>query len=99
MPNDNGISTFIACAYTAIANTKIVETTADIITSAVVTSPLTRLWKKAGTAPDAYVTPASPLGPGSQLNACINKLLLTPAAMNKEVPHAAANVKYLFSRV
>ena len=27
--------------------------------------------------------PAIPLGPGSQLNALINKLLLTPAAMNK----------------
>src|SRR3989338_1497977 len=86
LPNDNGISTFIDCAYTAIANTKIVESKADIIISAVVTSPLTRLWKNAGTAPDEYVTPARPLGPGSQLNACMKRLLLTPAAINRLIP-------------
>src|SRR3989338_9362780 len=86
MPKESGISTFIDWAYTAITKTSSVDKIADIMISAVVTSPLTRLWKNAGTAPDEYVMPANPEGPGSQLNARKKRLLLTPAAINRLIP-------------
>ena len=53
LPKERGISTFIACPYTDIINTNIVDKTAAIIKPAVTGSPADRDWNKAGIAPVA----------------------------------------------
>ena len=56
------------------------------LTPAVVGSPAANDWNNAGIAPEEYVTPLNPPGPGSQLNACISMLCETPAAINNDMP-------------
>src|SRR3989338_3159143 len=83
LPKDSGISTFIACAYTAKQNTTIVAITAAMSIPASRTFPDAMLWKNAGIAPVAIVGFAG-LGNGDSIlmNSCFD----TPAAMNSDIP-------------
>src|SRR3990172_789861 len=83
LPKDNGISTFIDCAYTAKQKTTTVDAMPAIISIAVCGSPAARLWNNAGIAPVA--TPGL-VGDGKGDNSLMKSDCETPATINRLTP-------------
>ena len=83
LPNESGISTFMACEYTAITNTTIVAIIPASMSIAVCGSPADKLWNSAGSAPVA--TPGF-VGEGRGDSNLMNRLCDTPAAINRLTP-------------